>query len=252
MNNVYIILVEPVYRGNIGAVSRIMHNFSFFNLRIVGKIPEKEDQIMAVHSEEIMNNAQIFPDLKSALADIDRSIVLTRRYGRKKKIDYNPIEMSDYVHHSKHLKIALVFGRETWGLTDEEASLCHLRCYIPANENFPSINLSQSVAVTLYELYAHTYRKKYREKSASKEVIDETVNYIKEVLQNIGYFKDAGTENLEQLFTSILFRANISKPVAYKLKAVFNRIHVINKNIGFGFKIKDEDKKKKKGDSHEK
>ena len=74
MDNLYIILVEPVYKGNIGAVSRIMHNFSFYNLRIVGKMPEKEDKILAMHSEMIMNKAEIFPDLKSSLHDIDRAM----------------------------------------------------------------------------------------------------------------------------------------------------------------------------------
>jgi len=243
MNNFYIVLVEPVYRGNIGAVSRIMHNFSFFNLRIVGKIPEKEDQIMAVHSEQIMNSAEIFPDLKTALGDIDRAIVLTRRFGRKKKIDYNPSEMAEYVHHSKGLKIALVFGRETFGLTDEEASLCQLRCYIPANDDFPSLNLSQAVAVTLYEIYSYQWKRSHRDKPARSQVVDETVQYVMEMFEQIGYFKDFAQDNVRHLLESLLYRANISKPTAYKIKAMFNRIHVLQKGKGFGYKITEKEHK---------
>ena len=237
MNNIHIVLVEPVYRGNIGAVSRIMHNFSFFNLRIVGKIPEKEDQIMAVHSEQIMNNAQIFPDLKSALSDIDRAIVLTRRSGRKKKIDHNPSELAQYIHSSKNLNIALVFGRETWGLTDQEADLCHLRCYIPANEDFPSLNLSQSVAVILYEIYSWNWKNAHKSKPAPVEIIDETVDYIIDVLNKISFFKNTSQENVKQLFQNLLFKANINKPTAYKIKSVFNRIHVLQKGKGLGYKM---------------
>lgn len=245
MNNLHIILVEPIYRGNIGAVSRIMHNFSFYNLRIVGKIPEKEDQIMAVHSEEIMNNAQIFPDLKSALHDIDRAIVMTRRFGRKKKIDYNPMQTAEYLHSSKNLNIGLVFGRETWGLTDEEAELCHLRCYIPANDKFPSLNLSQSAAVILYEIYSYNWKCNHRNKPAPKETVDETVSYVMQVLENIHFFKHATQDNIKSIFETIFYRANITKPLAYKVKSIFNRIHVLNQGTGYGYRIKDEDKKKK-------
>ena len=156
MENIYVILVEPVYKGNVGSVSRIMNNFAFYNLRIVGSIPEKEDFVMGMHSEEIMEKAEVFNTLAESLHDMDRVIALSRRHGSKKRIDMNPRDLARYIHTvgeisnrpktpitssldgGKAIKIALVFGRETFGLTDDEAEICDMRCHIPANEKFPS------------------------------------------------------------------------------------------------------------------
>jgi len=57
-SNLYVVLVEPQYRGNVGAVARVMNNFGFLNLRLVGAIPEREDHVIAVHSEDILDNAE--------------------------------------------------------------------------------------------------------------------------------------------------------------------------------------------------
>ncbi|HOQ81210.1 MAG TPA: TrmJ/YjtD family RNA methyltransferase [Candidatus Cloacimonadota bacterium] len=241
MDNLYIILVEPVYKGNIGAVSRIMHNFSFYNLRIVGKMPEKEDKILAMHSEMIMNKAEIFPDLKSSLHDIDRAIAVTRRFGRKKKIDFTPTETAKYVHDSTDLKVALVFGRETYGLTDEEIEQCQLRTYINANEDFSSLNLSQAVAIMLYEIYSYQRKQNELEEHVNQHEIDDTILYSLEVFEQIGYFKSFPQDNVRNLLQSLFYRANITKPMAYKIKAMFNRIHVLQKGKGYGFKMTKEE-----------
>ncbi|MDX9870772.1 MAG: TrmH family RNA methyltransferase [Candidatus Cloacimonadales bacterium] len=237
----YIILVEPVYKGNIGAVSRIMHNFSFYNLRIVGKMPEKEDKILAMHSEMIMNNSETFPDLKSSLHDIDRAIAVTRRFGRKKKIDFTPTETAKYVHDSPDLKVALVFGRETFGLTDEEVEQCQLRTYINANEDFSSLNLSQAVAIMLYEIYSYQRKQNELEEHVNQQEIDDTILYSLDVLEQIGYFKSFPQDNVSNLLQSLFYRANITKPMAYKIKAMFNRIHVLQKGKGYGFKMTKEE-----------
>lgn len=241
MNNVFVVLVEPKYKGNVGAVSRIMHNFSFENLRIVGAIPEKDDKILAMHSEMIMENAEVYPDLVSALHDIDRVILLTRRFGQKKKIDFNPRETANYVHQSKGLKIALVFGRETFGLTDEEVALCNLHTYIPANERFPSLNLSHAVSIILYEIFSYQTNETKEDDLLDNKELCETVQYSLEVLKEIGYFKNFPPDNVKKLLISLFYRANITKPMSYKIKAMFNRIHVLKKGKGYGFIMTEEE-----------
>lgn len=128
--NVYIILVEPIYEGNVGAVARIMNNFCFANLRIVGALPTKNDFYLAMHSTFILENAQVFDNLEAATADLDRVIAFSRRVGKLKPIDFDPKTMAQYASEVKDLKLGLVFGRETFGLTDAEADLCPLRCHI--------------------------------------------------------------------------------------------------------------------------
>ena len=158
LDNIYVILVEPIYAGNVGAVARILNNFCITNLRIVGSIPHKNDFYLAMHSEHIIDNAVLYDTLAEAVTDLDRTIAFSRRVGKLKPVDLNPWNLGDYFYENPHLKLGLVFGRETYGLTDEEAELCPLRCHIPANPDFPSLNLAQSVALAAWEIWSYPVR----------------------------------------------------------------------------------------------
>lgn len=238
MNNVYIIIVEPVYKGNVGAVARIMNNFEFNNLRIIGSIPEKDDFVMGVHSEHILSNAMIYESFIEAISDLDRVIAFSRRVGKKKNEDFIASEIGTYIKEARNLKIGLVFGRETYGLTDEEAKLCDIRCRIPANKHFPSINLAQSVTVILYEIYS-TKTKNTNNKS-TKEHLDTSINYTMEVLDSIDYFKsDPDKQETQDYLYKIMHRANSTKKMSLDLMKMFNRIYYKFHNRGKGFKHND-------------
>jgi TrmH family RNA methyltransferase len=234
MKNIHIILVEPVYAGNVASIARIMNNFEFTNLRIVGKMPEDGPYYMAVHSEEILEKAQFFPDLQSAISDLDRVIAFSRRKGKQKKADMIPSKTAEFIHTSSELSYGLVFGRETFGLTDEESLLCPLRCYISANPSFPSLNLAQAVTVILYEVYA--YEQKNTETDlASNEEMEATEKYILDVLKSIDFFRPREIISWEFFISNLLHRANITAEMSYRLKQLFNRIHLIIKGEGKGF-----------------
>ena len=145
------------------------------------------------------------------------------------------------MHDSTDLKVALVFGRETYGLTDEEIEQCQLRTYINANEDFSSLNLSQAVAIMLYEIYSYQRKQNELEEHVNLHEIDDTILYSLEVFEQIGYFKSFPQDNVRNLLQSLFYRANITKPMAYKIKAMFNRIHVLQKGKGYGFKMTKEE-----------
>jgi TrmH family RNA methyltransferase len=255
MENIYIILVEPIYKGNIGSVARIMHNFEFYNLRIVGSIPQKEDYVIGVHSDEIMTNAQIFGTLPEATKDLDRVIALSRRTGNKKKVDLTTKQLGQYVFDSGNFpdgeritdvsqcKIGLVFGRETFGLNDDEAELCDLRCHITANEQFPSLNLAQAVAVILYEIYKQKLTKNTppnpsgkRIDRASKREIDDAVNFTVDVLDSLNIFQDEEDKNeITHYLHTLMYRTNPNIQMTIDLKKLFNRIHLAHHGKGKGF-----------------
>jgi len=253
LNNIFIILVEPIYAGNVGAVARILNNFCINNLRIVGSIPHKNDFYLAMHSEHIITNAVLYDTLAEAVKDLDRVVAFSRRVGKLKPVDMNPWNLSDYFFENTHLKTGLVFGRETYGLTDEEADLCPLRCHIPANPEFPSINLAQSVALATWELWSYPVRNSVRTVMGRQVVTDDgTLNepavngteltklqtYMMEVLQSIGYFQDHESTNWDNFFSKILNQLNPSKEMVYRFRQLFNRIHVIFTGKGKGYKIR--------------
>ncbi|HOA29506.1 MAG TPA: TrmH family RNA methyltransferase [Candidatus Cloacimonadota bacterium] len=233
-----IILVEPIYAGNVGAVARIMNNFCFSDLRIVGSVPEKNDFYLAMHSEHILENASIFPDLASAIAGLDRVIAFSRRRGKNKPIDLSPPEMAAYVHEIPELKIGLVFGRETYGLTDEEADLCPLRCHFSANPAFPSINLAQAVALAIYEVASYPSRGLQtggKSDAVEGEELNKIYAYIMEVLSGIGYFSRHETTNWDVFLKKMLAQLNPNKEMVYRLRQMFNRIHVLVTGKGKGY-----------------
>ncbi|PKN79918.1 MAG: tRNA methyltransferase [Candidatus Cloacimonetes bacterium HGW-Cloacimonetes-1] len=245
MDNIYIILVEPIYSGNVGAVARIMNNFRFTHLRIVGSIPDKNDYYLAMHSEDILETAELFPDLGAAVADLDRVVAFSRRIGKTKPIDMSPRKTAQYVHQLKHLKIGLVFGRETFGLTDIEADLCPLRCHIPANPDFPSINLAQAVAIAVWELHGYPIEKDYGLKAiphaASMKDIAMVKNYMIDVMKDVGYFRSWEHTNWEAFFDKLFHQLNPNKTTLYRFRQMFNRFHVLVTGKGKGYPLNDEE-----------
>jgi hypothetical protein len=138
LSRISVILVEPIYAGNVGAVARIMNNFCFTDLRIVGSVPQKNDFYLAMHSEHILDEAKIFPTLADAIADLDRVIAFSRRLGKTKPVDHSPMQMAAYVHSLPELKIGLVFGRENiWSYRYRSRSLPSALPFFRKTKIFP-------------------------------------------------------------------------------------------------------------------
>ena len=168
---------------------------------------------------------------------MDRVIALSRRQGAKKLADFNPRQLAKYINTSDKLNIGLVFGRETFGLTDEEADLCDLRCHIKANESFPSLNLAQAVGVILHEIYSYTGSEKLPVSIAKKSLIETSTDYCIEVMDSINLFdKKDDKENIKDYLHTLLYRSNATKQMTTDLKKMFNRIHKAFHGRGKGWK----------------
>lgn len=250
LSRIAIILVEPIYAGNVGAIARIMNNFNFCDLRIVGSVPEKNDFYLAMHSEHILDSAALYTDLEQAIKGLDRVIAFSRRLGKNKPIDMNPRQMARYVHNLPKAKIGIVFGRETYGLTDTEADLCPLRCHIPANPEFPSLNLAQAVALACWEIFSLPLDEesgKSRNYHAVDGIeLDKIREYMLEVMQAIGFFKSHETTNWEMFLAKLLAQLNPGKTMVYRLRQMFNRFHVLVTGKGLGYYSKPGDENRQK------
>ncbi|GAB1468888.1 hypothetical protein MASR2M64_16510 [Candidatus Cloacimonadota bacterium] len=248
LSRIVIILVEPIYSGNVGAIARVMNNFGVSSLRIVGKVPEKNDFYLAMHSGHILEQASIFTTLEEAIADLDRVIAFSRRVGKTKPVDLSPRQMARYVHNVPRLQIGLVFGRETSGLTDREADLCAFRCHFPANPVFPSLNLAQAVALAVWEIYnlpldEETGKHTNIHAAPGKDLV-AVQTYMLEVMQNIGFFRSFEQTNWETFLNKMLAQLNPNKTMLYRLRQMFNRFHVLvtGKGLGYISKVAESEK----------
>ena len=156
-SNFYVILVEPEYEGNIGFVARHMKVFGFRNLVLINppKISE-EARRRAMHGLDILENAIILDNIEDAINMVDYAVgtsAVTHRTGKRHLRTY--IEVREFAEKIKKIdgKIGLFFGRESSGLTDEELSKMDIMVHIPANPEYPVLNLSHAVTIVLYELF---------------------------------------------------------------------------------------------------
>lgn len=150
-----IVLVNTTHPGNIGGVARAMKNMKFAQLHLVEpkKFPHPEADARASGATDILENAQVHATLEEAIADC-HIVVATSARGRHIPWPVvDPRELSGILGSvSESKKIAIVFGREDRGLTNEELHLCHHHVHIPSNPEFSSLNIAAAVQVITYEL----------------------------------------------------------------------------------------------------
>ncbi len=143
---VAVVLVEPESPGNIGSVARVMKNFGFKELVLVNPCKITEEAFkMARHGEDILKNAKIFHKLERAIEPYQVKIATTGK--TRNFVTIRPEEIPKYE------SMCIVFGRESSGLTNEEISMCDLVVQIPANPDYPVLNISHAVAIILYTLF---------------------------------------------------------------------------------------------------
>lgn len=179
--NLHIVLVEPENPGNVGFVSRVMANFGASNLRIVGMDPKQDQyaQMFSVHAVDILEDAVIFPDLESALIDIDAAWAATARTGFNHSVTRAAVPLPELPDPaSRDGQVALVFGRESTGLRNEEISMCDFIFTIPASKSYNSLNLSHAVAVVLYSLFVRYAPKEPRVPSDARAATWDERNQV--------------------------------------------------------------------------
>jgi len=155
-SNLAIVLVRPKYPGNIGASARIAYNMGIERLIIVSDtLPERETMAqMATHkAAHLIDNLELHPTLEKAIAPFSIIVGTTARRGRQRIIEKSPREMVETILPQLPCNgVALLFGPEDSGLTNEDLKHCQLLSAIPTSD-FSSLNLAQAVAIHCYELY---------------------------------------------------------------------------------------------------
>ena len=150
------ILVEPARPANVGLACRAMKTMGLDRLRLVNPCNLADEARWAAHeSTDILDHAEICDDLASALNDVDFSVATTARQ-RLDHDDYpNPESLASAIH-GKQASIhhaALVFGRESDGLSGEELALCQMASTVPLATDQPSLNLAQAVLIYARALF---------------------------------------------------------------------------------------------------
>ncbi len=155
LHNIRIILVNTSHPGNIGATARAMKNMGLRHLYLVDpkEFPSAVATGRAVSAVDILESAVVTATLEEAIVDCGLVIGASARSRRVPWPLLSPPQCAEKVADDcRNNKVALVFGREDAGLTNEELQLCHYHVNIPADEEYSSLNLAAAVMVISYEV----------------------------------------------------------------------------------------------------
>ncbi|MET3590212.1 tRNA/rRNA methyltransferase [Bartonella silvatica] len=232
-----IILVEPQLPENIGMVARAMANFGLSKLRLVKPrevFPNEKAIAAASKADHVINDAVVFDTLHHAIADLHYVFATTARERCGFKSVKSAVEAARVLRQRESLghKTGILFGRERWGLENNEISLVDEIITFPVNPAFASLNIAQAVLLMSYEWMksglenvSDTAFRAVEMEPANKETFHGFLSQLERALDIRGYFrplerKEVMLENLRSVFT----RANFSNPEVRLLRGIISSL----------------------------
>lgn len=155
LENVKVILVGTSHSGNIGSAARAMKVMGLTEMVLVSPQCEVDEQTLSLASGagDVAQNAQILDSLEEAVADC---ALVVGSSARSRTLEWPMLEPREcgvkFIEEAEKGKVALVFGRERTGLTNDELQKCHYHVCIPANPEYSSLNLAMAVQTLSYEI----------------------------------------------------------------------------------------------------
>lgn len=253
LGRIAVVLVGPSHPGNIGAAARAMKNMGLVRLRLVApaQFPHAEASALASGATDILAGAEVYPDLGAALADRDWVVGTTAR-GRELTI---PVRAPDEAAGELVAQAvagrgpAVVFGRESHGLSNAELDLCNRLVRIPTAGEYGSLNLAQAVLVVVYELRRRAGEgeapARADELPAGGRMLADLFGHWERVVRDVGFLNPQSPERTHRRFRQLLLRAAPTEAEVLFLRgflsAIEKRIHGFRRRPGKGGKSAGEE-----------
>jgi TrmH family RNA methyltransferase len=218
-----VVLVEPKYEGNIGSIARVMKNFGFEELVIV-KSPVLGDfaRAMASHAFDVLEKAKMVDSFEEAIENCSL-IVATTAVKSKSEFERKPVFTPEELRkklEGKNGLIALLFGREDIGLTNRVIEKCDIVVSIPANPEYPVLNLAQAVGVILYEL---SKTEGGKSELAPHRLLEQFYAHVDQLLAEVEYPKHKKRKTMLML-RRICGRAELSEQEIFTFRGILRSI----------------------------
>ncbi|MBN1380565.1 MAG: RNA methyltransferase [Deltaproteobacteria bacterium] len=191
--NITIVLQGPKYPGNVGSIARTAKNMDIHQIYIVRDEPLvfEDMQQMATHfAADLIENIRYFESLEEALAGFQYIIGTTARKGRARGPLIGPKEAAGrIVDISQQNKVALLFGPEDTGLSNDDLRYCHAMVTIPTSPKFKSLNLSHAATILCYEIFVARLpvAEKFAPRLAQLSELEGMYEQLKALLMKIGF-----------------------------------------------------------------
>ncbi|MEN8244150.1 MAG: RNA methyltransferase [Thermodesulfobacteriota bacterium] len=216
LENIHIVLQRPRYPENIGSAARAMCNMGIRHLSVVSPENynlERVNKLATHESADIVANIEVYAELPEALKPFHFVVGTTARLGKQRQVLHSPEKLAqELAALSQNNRVAVLFGPEDRGLSNEDLRLCHALVNIPT-AGFSSLNLAQAVMVICYALHSAGLEEKtaYAPKLANRQQLDGMYDQLRDILVRISYINpenpDYFMNNLRRFFTRMRLRA---------------------------------------------
>lgn len=219
LQRIRIVLVETSHPGNIGAAARAMKTMGLSELFLVSpkNFPNEEATFRAAGADDLLAQAKVVKTLPEALAGCDWVIGASVRMRKLARPILDPKQCAQKIRDDIPGHVAIVFGRESNGLSNTELSLCHDQVFIPTNPDFSSLNVASAIQVITYELRMSALSQ--TEKIDIKPYTQEQLANADEVAQFYAHLRAT-------LLQIHFLDAKQPKRLMERLQLLFNRAHL--------------------------
>ena len=224
---VKIILVETSSAANIGSSLRAMKTMGFTELVLVKpkKFPSKEVEILASNASDLIEKIKVVEDLDAALEGIEFVVATS---SRQRKVPWPAEDLpnlsSNFIEAASQKNTAILFGREDRGLTNTELQRANIHLNIPANPDYPVLNLAMSVQLVCYELFSHDAEGTFKfQKNDNWDIPKAKTIHLKNLIDH--FIKVS--EQLE------VFNKGNPRQIEARIKRLFSRIGLDEMEVNF-------------------
>ena len=233
LNTVKVVLVGTTHPGNIGAAARAIKNMGIYNLALVK--PKEFPSDIAIYrskaAKDILENAEIYESLEDAIAGCKLVVGTSARARSVPWPVFNPRDAAEEMRKiSKQGNVAIVFGREDRGLTNDELGLCNFHVHIPSDPKYSSLNLSQAVQILAYEIRLAYSRDevisevKWDVDLANNEQTERLIDHMEELMQDVEFYDVENPRKLLLRVRRFFKRSKIDVMEANIFRGLFSAI----------------------------
>lgn len=216
-STIRIVLVATTHPGNIGSTARALKTMGLSRLYLVTPkiFPDLKAKEMAAGADDVLADCVVTQTLEEALAGCQLIIATSARPRGLSLPGLTPSSCAELIcQQSDDTEIAVVFGREHAGLTNEELLRCHYHVNIPSNPDFSSLNLAQAVQIIAYELRMKLLAPVatvacHQEPLASADNIEQFYSHLWEVLSTINFLKPNNPRRVQQRLRRLFNRVGL-------------------------------------------
>lgn len=231
LKNIIVVLTQPSHPGNIGATARAMKTMGLRALRLVRPrcFPHADADARASGAIDILESARVHDTLVAAIADCTLAVATTaRRCELAHDVADARTAMREAVSAAAIGPVALVFGNETSGVSNEEAGLCQVWASIPASAEYSSLNLAAAVQVFAYEARMATAAQTAPANSgfpfATSDEIEKLHQHFERTMTHTGFFDPANPRRLMTRLRRLFARTRLEAEEVNILRGFLNSV----------------------------